>query len=1071
MKRTHATLTVKISNPVRMTLALLAAFVLLTLLGSFKVVAQEGGCDNPPTQSTYVETWPNIYLTNITISPAPLRGTVDYPYGYDWYYDPSYRGESVACVGGTISFSVSPLTIPGTNITQTYDGCTSALLGTSTSLNYLYNITNGWTYWDGNHYYYTNALGNSLSLSFTNATSGNSWCYNVSGKCDDPPYGPYTSSFTYDQGWCAYDFVAVTGLSPNFYTGYDYNGWCATDISPTNAPGTVWVVSTNCGDPSFTNIIVTAYPYPSWLGDSNLPAGWNMTGGTPIKTNSDGSTNRTQVSVDIRSYGTKVVTANSGISHATNTFIVTAPVKLNIQGYTEANKYNPGAVVFVNNGDANNNGIPDMEEGDVAIPGPNALVPLTFTKASPALGTTNTLTVYGDYWGGNVKIWLSPQRGPNAPVIDTANGTNTYTFLDTTMPTLYIEGTSASYSSNDVQLSVTSDMTPCCSDLARITVCYMQVGADVYHTQQITFDSLDPIYFWINDVAVSGDIIKDGTDVPGLGANGKSAQVNGTSDIVNFFPVALNFGSALTLLPTNAGYQYKLVGSNVSIVYTTLRLNNAFDYLTNAANASGYGSSLTSSAYAADTVAVNGSTVLSPLFLAEAQANGGVGVVLMEAGAAATTPLKLEVWLNSARVGGCGQLNLSIAGVEQMYRQVNLRNGYTSVPGVPPNYPDFLCNGKHIIKLAGFNISASLARGYNADMFKNLFQSGSRAMFTGVDWHDDPKRFGIIPYDYYDAVRNAFLTASNFNLAVAALPGQHKYVVAHSLGNIVASSAIVDYGMTLDDYWVISAAVPSEAYSGTWNDMGMVKNQHEYGFQGWTNYESNNTNLWPQNWCNLFANTDGRYYLSWVSRFGSIANSHNYYSSGDEVLAVITNAGVPPPLLHHAFAWVNQEMRKGTGLGWVSSSLSQAGWNISRFYCTSVQNGKWSYWQADSPLQAAAISPSSLMIHPFFKPFNDEALFGTTGSDEAFKIEVRAAVLAGGLPAVSDGTGAIAVRGLRNPEDMMSTFETPNVYPAPYKKNANYNGTGFWRWLHGSFHEVAYPFDYQLYNSIAAELK
>jgi alpha-beta hydrolase superfamily lysophospholipase len=89
-------------------------------------------------------------------------------------------------------------------------------------------------------------------------------------------------------------------------------------------------------------------------------------------------------------------------------------------------------------------------------------------------------------------------------------------------------------------------------------------------------------------------------------------------------------------------------------------------------------------------------------------------------------------------------------------------------------------------------------------------------MFTGVTWYGNESRWDdpTDALDYYDNVRNAFLTASNLSVAVANLPGTQKFIMAHSLGNIVVSSAIQDFGMNIDAYFAIDAAVATEAYDG-----------------------------------------------------------------------------------------------------------------------------------------------------------------------------------------------------------------------------------------------------------------
>ena len=61
---------------------------------------------------------------------------------------------------------------------------------------------------------------------------------------------------------------------------------------------------------------------------------------------------------------------------------------------------------------------------------------------------------------------------------------------------------------------------------------------------------------------------------------------------------------------------------------------------------------------------------------------------------------------------------------------------------------------------------------------------------------------------------NAFRTAPVLKDYVSGLNGD-VIVAAHSLGNIVVSSAIVDQNMSVSKYMLCDAAVASEAYDAT----------------------------------------------------------------------------------------------------------------------------------------------------------------------------------------------------------------------------------------------------------------
>ena len=62
---------------------------------------------------------------------------------------------------------------------------------------------------------------------------------------------------------------------------------------------------------------------------------------------------------------------------------------------------------------------------------------------------------------------------------------------------------------------------------------------------------------------------------------------------------------------------------------------------------------------------------------------------------------------------------------------------------------------------------------------------------------------------------HAFATASNLVDTVVSLPGTNRVMLAHSLGNMLVSSAAVDHGLQYDRYYMLNAAVPMEAYDAS----------------------------------------------------------------------------------------------------------------------------------------------------------------------------------------------------------------------------------------------------------------
>jgi alpha-tubulin suppressor-like RCC1 family protein len=645
----------------------------------------------------------------------------------------------------------------------------------------------------------------------------------------------------------------------------------------------------------------------------------------------------------------------------------------------------------------------------------------------------------------------------------------------------------------------------------------LQLAVDNNRDGNITFDqpgqtnpdktsAAKPFRFWINDSQESGDISSGANDVPSSSSpNYNLNHVNGRSDLINFFPVALSLSNVLQLLPPSSGYEYHLVqnDSAVKFVYTPLSSTNAFDYLTNIASID-YGTNFDEVAINADTlpVSVAPGAVLDTNWLAHVQNNGGQGVILVEGCAATTQPLWLEIWHKNQSGNNkllCGvPLYLSINSVEQMYRWINLRDSFTvsggtqptiNYPtrlGVPPNFPDNGSNGRQVIYVHGFNVRENESRAEIAEAFKRLWQSGSKAMFTGVSWYGDQGYSGVIlgiivsggtSLDYYSNVRNAFLTAPALASAVANLPGVHKVVIAHSLGNMVVSSAIVDCGMNVEKYFAIDAAVAMEAYDGSIRDLDMVNPNVKGTFQGWPNYDQR---LWPTEWYQLFSPAngfanDGRYHLTWRDRFGAIPNLYNFYSSGEDVLE---NIAQPQqlPALGHEWIWVSQEMRKGTGLLGVLRFLTlvdafpEAGWAL---------NSDWDILQPDGnteprhPNQAilsdftdnSHINTNDLQTNPFFMPFNDgNLIISGLGSAEAANVQVRAEVLGRGIPALSLATGANSAGVFDNNFDMNST--DPNFGFQTYWPLERISGEWGTRWRHSDLKDVAYPFNHKLHDKL-----
>jgi hypothetical protein len=445
---------------------------------------------------------------------------------------------------------------------------------------------------------------------------------------------------------------------------------------------------------------------------------------------------------------------------------------------------------------------------------------------------------------------------------------------------------------------------------------------------------------------------------------------------------------------------------------------------------------------------------LSEAFVNLIRADGNKGVLLVECSSPLAS-LELEIVDPSGEPVAARHLYLRASRVEDMYHRVNLRGGPAAVTAgaaLPPS------NGKHAVFVHGFNVDAQKARAWNAEMFKRLWQSGSNARFHGVTWKGDIGRINGL--NFREDVVSAFAAAQHIrDYVVSSLSGE-KIVMAHSLGNMVVSSAIADHGMGVGKYFMLNAAVPAEAYDeSSWHsdDSGLNPMMHN----DWSGYAGR---TWSARWHELFLNNpnDDRVLLTWKNRFSAVPSSilYNVYSSGDEVLelnnaapALLTGAGGLFNLFPTAerYAWHKQEVFKGRDM---VAGTTWAGWGFLRTAPESTYAQTLVYPGAAAANQA---DPAQLASQPVFR-WNPPGML-TNSIPPALRKEL----LAKGIPALSGATGTMSVMGAIANADMNSVAR-PNGWPrlpteAPYGQ----------RWKHSDLKDVAFFYNYNVYSDIVAK--
>ena len=283
--------------------------------------------------------------------------------------------------------------------------------------------------------------------------------------------------------------------------------------------------------------------------------------------------------------------------------------------------------------------------------------------------------------------------------------------------------------------------------------------------------------------------------------------------------------------------------------------------------------------------------------------------------------------------------------------------------------------------------------------------------------------------------------------------------MAHSLGNMVASSMIQDYGLQVSKFIMCNSAVPSEAYYEP-DDTSIRVAQLVH--PEWENYP---TNSWASNWHKLFKDdeNDDRRLLGWPGRFKDVSQyAVNFYSTGDEVLELKENnnielwTGVTSGF--RQYAWQHQELWKGRTYGEYLGGTTWSGWNIDESFVV---------------LDKISVSTAQQMTDEDFKTNTVFYCYPSSMNSTNISLLVRAAHLTMGIPALAKATGVSSLSPVVLPNNNFDLNQTekqsldnnvselinrPNEWPTRAKWKS--------RWLHSDIKDVAYFYIFNLFNQI-----
>jgi hypothetical protein len=606
-----------------------------------------------------------------------------------------------------------------------------------------------------------------------------------------------------------------------------------------------------------------------------------------------------------------------------------------------------------------------------------------------------------------------------------------------------------------------------------------------------------PFRFWVNDDSDAGEC-QEHADVPGQKAglaDSSRPGINGLRDLVDFFPVNLNIGPLAQILRPADGYRYFLRNADAALQVTETGLDPlevGAMHRNPDLKAFGPAGNNDLNAAVVQNADPQGRVEISKTFV-EQIIRSNRGVILAEANKATHQPLRLEVE-NGGQLVAAMELPLAIGAVEAMYRHVSVnfqmqdyggglimpkRPGRPTSTGEPVGLPDAECSDRWFVLVHGYNVDGDMARGWHAETFKRLYAMGGRARFVGVTWNGDT---GL---DYHKAVFHAFQSGDLLARSLRFLDPDKTVIAAHSLGNVVACQSI-QAGFTPARYFLLNAALPTEAITGEANDRGQSDQMTEKEWRGYPR------RLFATDWHRLFLFEDQRRTYAWsncFSRARYVVPLVNCYSPGEDIT-------ICPPAIESGSVlatlwagraidygvWKTQELLKGVGWSRSLASLamerSQGGWGFNgawrgRFIPGAQSNGTGGYYEHLTPDVAGRLTVPQLMNNPFFRPFGQKWLHDVRPRRPSPLLEDRLTrydLLARGIPAITFAAGAVPLPAMKNlpppalPHeniDLEAQGRTPGGRWPGEGHTANHAGG---RWLHSDYKNAALPFVHPLYD-------
>ena len=555
--------------------------------------------------------------------------------------------------------------------------------------------------------------------------------------------------------------------------------------------------------------------------------------------------------------------------------------------------------------------------------------------------------------------------------------------------------------------------------------------------------------FWTNEDTAKGDYLGQNSDTT---LNAADLVVNGRLDLVNLFPLKLDLKPFIDAWGSEASFVLWEAGNALRFCGTDLSTNNVWEYQTNDVY-----TTTGDNVAAAELTPIGGEGAeIAP---ADYLGNGNApGVLVFEATDTVTaynSPMLL-VLVNDVAVYGF-RLPMSITPAREMYGWINGRHlsGEAESRATVLNKTWGEESVKSLVFLLGAIVSEADAEKWGDALFKRLCLSGAHVNFYNVDWRSDIGSSA----NYHENASNAFVVASQLVTEITNSISGEKVVMAHSLGNLVVSSMIQDYGLEVSKYIMCNSAVPAVAYDTTLTPTNVLvhKDWNEYPRKSFVN-----------EWYKCFEEDvgDDRQLLTWGGRFADVADyAVNFYSTGDHVLELERNNNIWAidgyenlEQMFERYSWHKQELWKGRkGIVARMGTTDWAGWSIRENILG---------YNIIQPTNAWLMSGAELKTNTVFK-LQPESM-----NTNSIPILLRGAHLAKGIPARTPASGAMKWgTGFMDNQmyDLNSINVAQNGIARPngwiIRPNGLFDDWGM-RWLHSDIKDMAYFYVFKFFEKL-----